>query len=142
MNARGIHYKIIKNLSIFNWSICYQSSLTSRDTYRESQNPSVIKIFGTFSKLGSLYLLLQKSWSQKIDPFQRYFIIKKQVIWSTNIILATKLKNQTAELLEMNGYMGVYIYLKISIIAFYSLGILQIQYWELLITLMWMDWMK
>ena len=138
----GIHYKIIKNLSIFNWSICYQSSLTSRDTYRESQNPSVIKIFGTFSKLGSLYLLLQKSWSQKIDPFQRYFIIKKQVIWLTNIILATKLKNKTVELLEMNGYMGVYIYLKISITAFYSLGILQIQYWELLITLMWMDWMK
>ena len=55
-----------------------KTSSTSRDTRKESQNPSVTK---TYSVGFNHVKLLNKRWIQIIKPFWRYFMKKNQTIW-------------------------------------------------------------
>ena len=55
-----------------------KTSSTSRDTRKESQNPSVTK---TYSVGFNHVELLNKRWIQIIKPFWRYFMKKNQTIW-------------------------------------------------------------
>ena len=55
-----------------------KTSSTSRDTRKESQNPSVTK---TYSVGFNHVKLLNKRWIQIIKPFWRYFMKNNQTIW-------------------------------------------------------------
>ena len=75
------------------------TSLTLRGTRKESRNSAVTKTdsisFSNDTKM------LHKKWSQKIEPFWWYLMLKNQIIRLEERILRPRLKNQTVELLQM-----------------------------------------
>ena len=66
--------------------------LTSRDTRKESQNPSVNIIYSV--GLDHNAEMSYNKWSQKIKPFWTYFIEKNLAIWLAERILGPKHTNK------------------------------------------------
>ena len=81
-----------------------------------------------------------KKWSQKVKPFWRILCKKNQAIWLGEWILGPKLKKQTIELLETSEsfccfYQCLPLCKKTGIISQFSLDVLQICYWNLILLL-------
>ena len=75
-----------------------KTSLTSRDTWKESENPSVTKTYSVAFTHG-VELLHNKSNGSSLS--KDTLCKKSQAIWLCNQILGPKLKNQPVKLLEM-----------------------------------------